>query len=325
LEPEGRSTNTVYPNGISTSLPQDIQVQYVQSIEGLENAVIEQPGYAIEYDYVDPRALDSTLAVRDFEGLFLAGQINGTTGYEEAAAQGLVAGLNAAMLGNGEYRTTRSTSYIGVMLDDLTTLGVAEPYRMFTSRAEYRLALRCDNADQRLTPLGIELGFVGSERARLFEEKRKALATVVAALSERSLTPNEANSQGIHVNEDGRRRSGMDLLSLSAVEFEQLVSVWPDLDFELSIQQQVKIEATYAEYIKRQEREVELLRKDEHVVIPNNFNFSELSGLSSELKLKLNRVQPGSIAQASRLEGMTPAALTLILSALRKAQRRKSA
>jgi tRNA uridine 5-carboxymethylaminomethyl modification enzyme len=325
LEPEGLSTRTVYPNGISTSLPRDVQDEYVHSIVGLENALIEQPGYAIEYDYVDPRALEMTLAVRGYQGLFLAGQINGTTGYEEAAAQGLVAGLNAALSGEGAIKPSRATSYIGVLLDDLTTLGVAEPYRMFTSRAEYRLSLRCDNADQRLTPVGMEIGCVGPERAVAFEQKRDRLSNAFAELSALSVTPSQANAAGIRVNEDGRSRSAMDLLSLSNVAFDTLKSVWPSLSFGQDIEAQVKIEATYTEYIKRQNRDVELLRKDEKTAIPADFDFSVLSGLSGELKSKLQLVQPETISQAGRIEGMTPAALTLILSSLRKSVRRKSA
>ncbi|MCB1357293.1 MAG: tRNA uridine-5-carboxymethylaminomethyl(34) synthesis enzyme MnmG [Maritimibacter sp.] len=328
LEPEGLETDTIYPNGISTSLPVDVQDAYVRSIRGLENVRIEQPGYAIEYDYVDPRALRQTFELRDVPGLYFAGQINGTTGYEEAGAQGLVAGINAArrVAGQDPVIFSRTDSYIGVMIDDLVTRGVTEPYRMFTSRAEFRLALRADNADQRLTPLGVALGLVCEERQRVFEAKMEALTTAKTALTSLSFTPKQARSCGIEVSEDGTRRSGYELLSIPGVGFDQLVSASADLaEVAPPIRTQVARDALYEKYIERQTREVAALKRDEAEEIPPDFDYAALDGLTRELAGKLARIRPENLAQAGRIEGMTPAALTLILAKLRQRARAASA
>ncbi|WP_299600774.1 tRNA uridine-5-carboxymethylaminomethyl(34) synthesis enzyme MnmG [uncultured Tateyamaria sp.] len=320
LEPEGLNDHTIYPNGISTSLPAEIQVDYVQSMTGLEQAKILQPGYAIEYDYVDPRALNADLSVRDVPGLFLAGQINGTTGYEEAAAQGLVAGLNAVRRVKGvePVHFRRDQSYIGVMIDDLTTRGVAEPYRMFTSRAEFRLSLRADNADQRLTEFGRDLGCVSDRRMSSYARKNEQLTSMRDLLSETEFTPKQIAAQGIRINQDGTKRTPFQVLAFPNVTFEQLAGLVPDiLEFPQPIQEQVARDALYANYIARQQKDVERLRKDELLKIPVGFDYTAISGLSAELQSKLERVQPADLAQAARIDGMTPAALALVLGRIR--------
>jgi tRNA uridine 5-carboxymethylaminomethyl modification enzyme len=327
LEPEGLDDTTVYPNGISTSLPEDVQAAVVASIQGLEHARVVRPGYAIEYDHVDPRELMPSLETRRLPGLFLAGQINGTTGYEEAGAQGLLAGINAAKRAGeaGPAIFDRAEAYLGVMVDDLVTRGVTEPYRMFTSRAEYRLTLRADNADQRLTERGISLGCVGLERARAYRSKLAALKTARKMAESHNLTPSEAARQGLTLRQDGQRRSAFELLAYPQIGIANLKKVWPCFgEIEAKVAEQVEIDARYAVYLRRQATDVESYRRDEGLALPGDLDYDGIPGLSNEVRAKLHAHKPQTVGQAGRIDGMTPAALTLLVAYLRRQERKST-